>query len=82
MPKLSLVLPDRGFALALQFYGASTPGTTSVGETKSLGVENDKDSSSGVFVIATTFTECRTPLAYLNLKFEFQPAKTIGKFSY
>jgi hypothetical protein len=27
-------------------------------------------------------TECRTPLAYLNQEFEFQPARAIEKFSY
>jgi hypothetical protein len=32
--------------------------------------------------LLSEFTECRTPLAYLNLRFEFQPTKAIKKFSY
>lgn len=33
-------------------------------------------------IIQAYLTEYRMPLAYLNLKFEFQPARAIEKFSY
>jgi len=33
-------------------------------------------------MVLLNITECRTPLAYLNLKFESEPAKAIEKFSY